>query len=284
MQTVTRPNEKHRNGNGESHSVPTTRPTREHETPTVPAVEVVVPVYNEERALDENIRRLHAYLHEWFPLPTRITIADNASTDDSWRLAAELAEELSDVRALHLEAKGRGQALRAAWSLSDAAVVAYMDVDLSTRLSALLPLVAPLLSGHSDVAIGTRLNKRSRVVRGAKRELISRLYNLLLKTALRVAFSDAQCGFKAVRADRARELLPQIKDNEWFFDTEMLVLAEQAGLRIHEVPVDWADDPDSRVDIVRTALADLRGVWRLLGTRRMRRIDISASSNPMARG
>lgn len=183
MQTATRPNEEHRNGNAGSHSVPTTRPTKEHETPTVPTVEVVVPVYNEERAVEENILRLHAYLHEWFPLPTRITIADNASTDDTWRLATELAEELSDVRALHLDAKGRGRALRAAWSLSDAAVVAYMDLDLSTGLSALLPLVTPLLSGHSDVSIGSRLNRRSRVVRGPKRESISRLYNLLSRSA-----------------------------------------------------------------------------------------------------
>jgi glycosyltransferase involved in cell wall biosynthesis len=255
---------------------------------TAPAVEIVVPVYNEERALDENIRRLHAYLHDWFPLPTRITIADNASTDSTWELATALADELSDVRAIHLDEKGRGRALRAAWSLSDAAVVSYMDVDLSTGLSALLPLVAPLLSGHSDVAIGSRLDKRARVVRGPKRELISRSYNLILKAVLGVGFSDAQCGFKAVRADRARELLPQIEDNEWFFDTELLVLAERQGLRIHEVPVDWVDDADSRVDIVQTARADLRGVWRLLRTRRTsprpERNHTSPSIRPALRG
>ena len=176
----------------------------------VPAVEVVIPVYNEERALDENVRRLHAYLHDWFPLPTRITIADNASTDSTWQIATALAEDLADVRAIHLDVKGRGRALRTAWSLSDAAVVSYMDVDLSTGLSALLPLVAPLLSGHSDVAIGSRLHRRARVVRGPKREMISRGYNLILKMALGVGFSDAQCGFKAVRTDRVHELLPEI--------------------------------------------------------------------------
>ena len=180
----------------------------------MPAVEVVIPVYNEERVLDENVRRLHAYLHDWFPLPTRITIADNASTDGTWQVATALAEELTDVRAIHLDVKGRGRALRTAWSLSDAAVVSYMDVDLSTGLSALLPLVAPLLSGHSDVAIGSRLHRRARVVRGPKREMISRGYNLILKVALGVGFSDAQCGFKAVRADRVRELLPEIEDND----------------------------------------------------------------------
>ena len=284
MQMATRPNEQHRTEHHETERDDAARRLTETQIPTMPAVEVVVPVYNEERVLDENIRRLHAYLHDWFPLPTRITIADNASTDDTWRLATALAEELSDVRAIHLDAKGRGRALRTAWSLSDAAVVAYMDVDLSTGLSALLPLVAPLLSGHSDVAIGSRLGKTSRVVRGPKRDMISRSYNLLLKTVLGVGFSDAQCGFKAVRADRARELLPKIKDNEWFFDTELLVLAERAGLRIHEVPVDWVDDPDSRVDIVQTALADLHGVWRLLRTRWTRRTELARPTNPALHG
>jgi putative flippase GtrA len=164
---------------------------------------------------------------------------------------------------LRREAKGRGGALREAWQASDAEVLAYMDVDLSTDLAALLPLVAPLLSRHSDLAIGTRLARASRVERGAKREIVSRSYNLILHIVLRSRFSDAQCGFKAIRADRARELLPQVEDDGWFFDTELLVLAERGGMRIHEVPVDWVDDPDSRVDIVATALTDLRGIRRL---------------------
>ena len=124
-----------------------------------------------------------------------------------------------------------------------------MDVDLSTDLAALLPLVAPLLSGHSDLAIGSRLARGARVVRGAKREFISRCYNLILRASLAARFTDAQCGFKAIRADVAARLLPLVQDTGWFFDTELLVLAQRAGLRIHEVPVDWVDDPDSRVDI-----------------------------------
>jgi putative flippase GtrA len=138
-----------------------------------------------------------------------------------------------------------------------------MDVDLSTSLPALLPLVAPLLSGHRDIAIGSRLAPGAHVVRGAKRELISRAYNLLLKVTLRGHFSDAQCGFKALRREAAEQLLPLVEDDEWFFDTELLVTAERLGLRIGEVPVDWVDDPDSRVNIVSTALDDLRGVRRL---------------------
>ncbi|MFN8122747.1 MAG: bifunctional glycosyltransferase family 2/GtrA family protein [Thermoleophilia bacterium] len=228
-----------------------------------PEVEVVIPVFNEERDLAPSVRRLHAYLRDAFPWTARITIADNASTDGTWAQALRLARELSGVEVLRLERKGRGNALRAAWLASDAVVVAYMDVDLSTDLAALPPLVAPLVSGHSDLAIGSRLGHGSRVVRGPKREFISRSYNLLLRTTLRARFSDAQCGFKAMRADRARDLLPLVEDGGWFFDTELLVLAERTGLRIHEVPVDWVDDPDSRVDIVATAMADLRGVTRL---------------------
>ncbi len=204
-----------------------------------------------------------SYLREGFPFSARVTIADNGSTDVTWAIASQLARELPEVRAIHMELPGRGRALRAIWSESDAEVLAYMDVDLSTDLNALLPLVAPLLSGHSDLAIGTRLARGSRVIRGPKRELISRGYNMLLRTLMGARFSDAQCGFKAIRCDQARALLPLTQDTGWFFDTELLVLAERAGLRIHEIPVDWVDDLDSRVDLIATALADLRGMARL---------------------
>lgn len=229
-----------------------------------PAVEIVVPVHDEARDLERSIRTLQTYLTDRFTVPWVVTIANNASTDGTWAIARRLATTLDGVRCLHLDQKGRGRALRTAWSASDAEVVAYMDVDLSTDLDALLPLVAPLLSGHSDVAIGTRLASNAHVVRGPKRELISRGYNLILRTTLRAGFTDAQCGFKAVRSDVARELLPLVEDQGWFFDTELLVLAEHNGLRIHEVPVDWVDDPISRVDIVGTATDDLRGIWRML--------------------
>jgi putative flippase GtrA len=228
-----------------------------------PQLEIVVPVHDEEAALALSVRRLHRFLSTEFPFTWRIVIADNASTDATPAVARDLAAALPGVRALRLERKGRGRALRAAWAASEARVVCYMDVDLSTDLRALLPLVAPLLSGHSDIAIGTRLARSARVVRGPKRELISRSYNALLRMTLRARFSDAQCGFKAVRADLLPTLLPEVKDESWFFDTELLVRAQRRGLRIHEVPVDWIDDPDSRVSIVRTAVDDLRGVARL---------------------
>ena len=227
-----------------------------------PVLDVVIPVHNEEAQLAASVRRVLAALED-LPWTFRVTIADNASTDGTSVIARRLSHEHPEVRVEHLAEKGRGRALKQVWGQSDSDVLVYMDVDLSTDLDALLPLVAPLISGHSDLAIGSRLASSSRVERGLKREFISRTYNLILRRALRVGFSDAQCGFKAIRRDAARELLPLVHDQQWFFDTELLTVAERAGLRIHEVPVDWVDDPDSRVDIVQTALDDLRGVVRL---------------------
>jgi len=238
-------------------------PLPTHVGASAPVLDLVIPVHNEQIDLAPCVRRLHGHLSSSFPYSFRLTIADNASTDATHAIAVRLARELPEVAVVHLAEKGRGRALRTAWLASDAVVLAYTDVDLSTDLNALLPLVAPLISGHSDLAVGTRLARGSRVVRGTKRELISRGYNLLLRGTLSARFSDAQCGFKAIRSDVARRLLPLVEDTGWFFDTELLVLAERVGLRMHEVPVDWVDDPDSRVDIVSTALADLRGIARV---------------------
>jgi glycosyltransferase involved in cell wall biosynthesis len=245
-------------------------------------VEIVIPVYNEASHLTERVNELRRFLDTSFPFRALVTVVDNASTDETFALASRLASTTPGVAAIHLPRKGRGYALRSAWSTSTAPVVAYMDVDLSTSLSALLPLVAPLLSGQSDLAIGTRLARGAHVVRGPKRELISRAYNLLLRLSLRGRFSDAQCGFKALRRETVLQLLPLVKDDEWFFDTELLVTAERLGLRISEVPVDWVDDPDSRVQIVRTALNDLRGVWRISHGHARRLIRSSSASTTPA--
>ncbi len=244
-----------------------------------PVVDIVVPVHNEAGGVGPSVARLHRYLVANLPTTFRITIADNASTDATWAVVEELHDALDCVAGIRLDRKGRGLALRTAWSASGAQVLVYMDVDLSTDLAAVLPLIAPLLSGHSDLAIGSRLATGARVVRGPKRDLISRSYNTILRAALGVSFSDAQCGFKAIRSDAAELLLPLVEDNAWFFDTELLVLAEQAGLRIHEVPVDWVDDPDSRVALVDTAVKDLKGVARLaraLATNRFPLAEIGA--------
>ncbi len=227
-------------------------------------VDIAIPAYNEEFVLAESVTRLHSFLSTDFPFSWRMVIVDNASTDATQEVGEALAARLSGVSYMRLAEKGRGRALRTAWTSSDARAVAYMDVDLSTDLRGLAPLVAPILAGHSEASIGSRLIHGSRVVRGLKREFISRSYNRLLHLALHARFSDAQCGFKAFRRDVVVGLLDLVEDQEWFFDTELLMLCQRRGLRIHEVPVDWVDDPDSRVDISRTATADLRGVLRLM--------------------
>jgi glycosyltransferase involved in cell wall biosynthesis len=226
-------------------------------------VEIVIPVYNEQAILERSVRRLHAYLAARFPFPFRITIVDNASADATPAVARRLAATLETVTVLRLEQKGRGRALRSAWRRSDADVLCYMDVDLSTDLRGLLPLVAPLISGHSDLAVGSRLATGAQVVRSLRREVLSRGYNRLLRTILRSRVSDAQCGFKAGRREAIRALLTEVQDDNWFFDTELLHVAQRHGMRIHEVPVDWVEDPDSRVHIASTVLEDLRGIVRL---------------------
>ena len=231
--------------------------------PQVALVEIAIPVYNEELVLEESVRRLRGYLDTSFPFTAAIVIVDNASVDGTWEVATALSSQLAGVSAIHLDQKGRGRAIRTAWTASRSEVVAYMDVDLSTDLDGLLPLVAPLVSNHSQVAIGSRLAPGSRVLRGGKREFISRTYNLIVRGVLKSHFSDAECGFKAVRRDVIPRLLGLVEDQAWFFDTELLVQAERNGYRIHEVSVDWIDDPDSRVNIVNTATEDLKGVWRL---------------------
>ncbi|WP_255770019.1 bifunctional glycosyltransferase family 2/GtrA family protein [Pseudarthrobacter sulfonivorans] len=250
----------------------------------VPVLDVTIPVFNEERDLAECLHRLHTHLQQSFPHNFRITVADNASTDGTLKIAERLARELPELVVVHLGEKGRGNALRKVWLASPSPVLAYMDVDLSTDLAALAPLLAPLISGHSDLAIGTRLTRNSRVVRGPKREIISRSYNLMLHSFMGAKFSDAQCGFKAIRADVAQRILPYTLDNSWFFDTELLVLAERCGLRVHEVPVDWIDDPDSSVDVVRTAVADMRGMARLTRDLVSGRIPVPELRAALARG
>lgn len=231
-------------------------------TPT-PAVDIVIPVYNEQCVLDVNVRKLHQYLTQHFSFSFQIIIADNASTDATLEVARGLSRALPQVSVLHLDRKGRGRALRAAWRQSEADVVAYMDVDLSTDLSALNELLVPLLEQRGDLAIGSRLAPGAKVTRGIKREVISRGYNLLLHMLLGVGFSDAQCGFKAGRREVIQALLADVEDDAWFFDTELLYLAQRNKLAIDEVPVCWVDDPDSRVKILTTAREDLRGVMRL---------------------
>ena len=227
-------------------------------------VDAVVPVYNEEQDLESKVLTLRQYLSDHVSYDWRIVVANNASTDRTLEIATGLAERYpGQIKVIHLDQKGRGRALRKAWTESDAAVVSYMDLDLSTDLSAFVPLVDSLLSGEYDVAIGTRLKKGAQVQRGLKREIISRTYNLMIKALFWSRFSDAQCGFKGATRRAVRDIVPLIKDQAWFFDTELLLLAERMGYKIYEVPVKWHDDPGSTVKIAKTAWEDIKGLVRV---------------------
>jgi glycosyltransferase involved in cell wall biosynthesis len=226
-------------------------------------VDVVIPVYNEEGDLERSVDTLRGFLRENFPYQWRIVIADNASVDGTRDIGERLAAQYPEVAYLYLDQKGRGRALRRAWLESKADIVSYMDVDLSTSLDAFLPLIDGLVKEGHHVAIGSRLKRGASVERQPKREIISRCYNLLIKLMFRNRFSDAQCGFKALTRKAVEDLLPMVKDQGWFFDSELLLRAEQRGHAVYEVPVAWVDDPDSRVNIVQTAWGDLKGLFRV---------------------
>ncbi len=226
------------------------------------SVDIIIPVYNEERDLPVCVSRLTAFLHANLERPWRVTIADNASSDGTREVAEQLCEEHSAVSYLYLPEKGRGRALRTAWLASDAGIVSYMDVDLSTDLAHFPELLDALDSG-CDVAVGSRLSRESRVTRGIKREFISRSYNLLIKGMFFTPFPDAQCGFKALTRQAAHAIVPLVENNNWFFDTELLIIAARNRYRIKSVPVKWDDDPGSSVRIIGTAAEDLKGLCRL---------------------
>lgn len=228
-----------------------------------PFVDIVVPVLNEEKILQSSIETLDEYMMENLPYRYQITIADNGSQDSTLKIAKNLAQNYQSVRVVRLAERGRGRALKQVWQSSQADILTYMDVDLSTSLDDFLPMIQPLVAGEAGVAIGSRLMKKSKTSRGFKREFISRCYNKIIKLTSRTKFSDAQCGFKAIRRDVAKRFLPKIKDNECFFDTELLIKTERAGVPIHEQPVTWIEDTDSRVKIVKTAVDDLKGLHRV---------------------
>jgi len=226
-------------------------------------VDILLPVYNEEHVLEKSVTTLRQFLQEnvtdfqWM-----ITVGDNASTDGTMAVAQDLEKRFEDVRVFHLDQKGRGRMVKYAWQKSEADVLTYMDIDLSTDLNAFPPLVRAILDGY-DVAIGSRQYKGADVKRGFKREAISRGYIWMLKILLRFPYTDAQCGFKAVSRKLVNELFPRIEDNEWFFDTELLYLAHRNGFPVKELPVRWIEDTDSRVKIMRTAWLDIKGIFRM---------------------
>lgn len=227
-------------------------------------VDVVIPVLNEAHVLEKSVATVREFLGQQPGWAWRIVVVDNGSTDGTDQVARRLEQARpGEIQFLQLPQRGRGRALRHAWTQSDADVMCYTDVDLSTELEALAPLVRAVTAEGFDLGTGSRLLPASRTTRSAKREFISRAYNLIVRAVLWTSFSDAQCGFKVVSRRVVQEIVPEIVDQSWFFDTELLVLAEKRGFRLKDLPVRWIEDDDSRVKIVRTAWEDLKGVARL---------------------
>jgi glycosyltransferase involved in cell wall biosynthesis len=232
-------------------------------------VEITIPVYNEETELEKNILKLADFCeknltkYDW-----NITIADNASSDNTPIIAANLSKANSRIQLFRLEEKGRGRAVKRAWSNSQSDYCAYMDLDLSTDLRHLPNILAALDNGY-DIAIGSRLAKGSKVEgRTLIREITSRTLNFFfIQFWFRTHFTDAQCGFKAVTKKVVNELIPRIKDNDWFFDGELLIVGEKSGYKIYEEPVHWVDNPGSTVRLVSTIWGDIKVMWRLLRSR-----------------
>ena len=241
----------------------------------VTSVDVVVPVYNEERDLPKSVPVLRDFLAgPSFPYEWRIVVADNASIDRTPAVGRELAEaNPSKVVYVRIERKGRGFALKQTWLASPMDVVSYMDVDLSTGLGAFPTLIGAIADDGYDIAIGSRLATQSRINRSLKRRVLTRGYNALIKGMFLTRFSDAQCGFKAISREAAQQIVPLIEDNNWFFDTELLILGEKLGYRVKDVPVEWVEDPDTRVKIGATVMEDLRGLARLSTGRPWRRAE-----------
>ncbi len=233
-----------------------------------PSLNIVIPVYNEEHELADNVRTLSSYLKEHLSdFSWTVTIADNASTDRTFAIARKLEKNESHIRAIHLDQKGRGRAVRYAWIHCKDEYLAYMDVDLSTDLKHFPSLVRSLLRGY-DIALGSRNARYARVYgRSLLRTITSKGYIALIKLFFWVHFSDAQCGFKAVTREIVDAIVPRVADQEWFFDTELLVLADKMGYRIYEEPVTWIDNPGSTVRVYKTIQGDLTGLWRLFWTR-----------------
>jgi glycosyltransferase involved in cell wall biosynthesis len=239
--------------------------------------DILLPVYNEEHVLEKSINTLRKFLQDnvtefdWI-----ITVGDNASTDNTLEVARELEKQFDDVRVFHLDQKGRGRMVKYAWQKSEADILSYMDIDLSTDLKDLPPMIMAIIEGY-DVVIGSRQYKGAEVKRSFKREAISRGYIWMLKLLLGFPFTDAQCGFKAVSKQLVNELFPMIEDDEWFFDTELLYLAYRNGYKVKELPVRWIEDTDSRVKITRTAWLDIKGIFRMRKYERLGKIKIKTN-------
>jgi glycosyltransferase involved in cell wall biosynthesis len=233
------------------------------------SVEITIPVYNEEKELEKHIAILYGFCdknlksYDW-----HITIADNASTDKTSLIASALQKKFPQVSNFRLEQKGRGRAVKKAWIQSGRDLCVYMDLDLSTDLIHLPKLLSALQNGY-DIAIGSRLARGAKVEgRTFMRELTSRALNFFfIQFFFHTHFTDAQCGFKGITKKAASDLIPKVEDNGWFFDGELLIIAEKRGYKIYEEPVHWVDNPGSTVRLISTISGDIKTMVRLLVNR-----------------
>jgi glycosyltransferase involved in cell wall biosynthesis len=236
------------------------------------SVDVVIPVLNEAHVLRKSVETVLDFLRARLRYRWTLILVDNGSTDATKDVAEALMKEHSEVKLIQLTQKGRGRALRSAWLQATADIVCYMDVDLSTGLDHLPALLSAVAHEGYDLSTGSRLMRQSQTTRSLYREVVSRVYNLLVKAMFSTRFSDAQCGFKAASRRAVETIVPKVEDQSWFFDTEFLVRAEKSGYRIKDIPVVWVEDIDSRVKIVQTGWEDLKGLVRVrrqLSNRRM---------------
>lgn len=238
-------------------------------------VAVVVPVYNEEADIPRSIPTLHNFLkrnlknYDW-----EIIIADNGpSWDNTAKVSRLLETEFDRVRYVQVLRPGRGGALKEVWLKSTGEILTYMDVDLSSELK-YFPKLVKVLDQGADLAIGSRLARGAKVYgRTLTREIMSRGYNALIKLFFWTTFHDAQCGFKGIRREVAEKLLPHVEDKGWFFDSELLILAEKSGYKVAEVPIVWRDDPRSTVKVAKTAWGDIKGLVRMFTSRPWKNVD-----------
>jgi glycosyltransferase involved in cell wall biosynthesis len=231
-------------------------------------VDVFIPVYNEEEALPQTMPQLREFLAgPDFPYDWKIVITDNASTDATPAVSRKLTEDYpGEIDYVRIERKGRGYALKQVWPASEADIVSYMDVDLSTGIEAFPKLIKAIAEDGYDLATGSRLMRKSKVTRSLKRRVLTFGYNTMIKGLFWTRFSDAQCGFKAVSREVARKVVPMIENNNWFWDTELLILAEKMGYRIKDVPVRWVEDTTTTVKIGGTVMEDVKGLIRMSRT------------------
>lgn len=229
-------------------------------------LDVVLPVLNEFVDLPKNLPILHAFLskhmaeYEW-----NIVIVDNGSSARAKQQSSKLAKKYTKVRSVSVHPKGRGRALKYTWMHSSADILCYMDIDLSSQLEFLPELIDSVSKKGFDIAIGSRNSPGSKVIgRKLIREISSKGYALLIRlTFLHTHIPDAQCGFKAISREIAQKIVPRIKDNAWFFDSELLICSEKRGYKIKVVPIEWHDDPNSTVKVLKTAWEDIKGLVRI---------------------